>query len=97
METVLLCVMGTSLPPGIKVIGGIKELTGEEYGVYVKRILPGGVAYADGELNMVLSTTKSETSQKTMYLFYMLPYQTFEVLPPRFSSDGGIFLLWQLL
>ncbi|KAK2533490.1 syntaxin-binding protein 4-like [Columba guinea] len=32
---------------GIKVIGGIKELTGEEYGVYVKRILPGGVAYAD--------------------------------------------------
>lgn len=36
-------------PLGIKVIGGIKELTGEEYGVYVKRILPGGVAYADGE------------------------------------------------
>lgn len=35
--------------PGIKVIGGIKELTGEEYGVYVKRIIPGGVAYADGE------------------------------------------------
>ncbi|XP_021267104.1 neurabin-2-like isoform X2 [Numida meleagris] len=35
---------------GIKVIGGIKEITGEEYGVYVKRILPGGVAYADGRL-----------------------------------------------
>ncbi|XP_009945731.1 PREDICTED: syntaxin-binding protein 4-like [Leptosomus discolor] len=35
---------------GIKVIGGIKELTGEEYGVYVKRILPGGVAYTDGRL-----------------------------------------------
>uniref|UniRef100_A0A803WA58 PDZ domain-containing protein n=2 Tax=Ficedula albicollis TaxID=59894 RepID=A0A803WA58_FICAL len=35
---------------GIKVIGGIKELTGEEYGVYVKRILPGGVAHADGRL-----------------------------------------------
>ncbi|XP_010082541.1 PREDICTED: syntaxin-binding protein 4-like, partial [Pterocles gutturalis] len=34
----------------IKVIGGIKEPTGEEYGVYVKRILPGGVAYADGRL-----------------------------------------------
>uniref|UniRef100_A0A3Q3EMK7 Si:dkeyp-72e1.9 n=1 Tax=Labrus bergylta TaxID=56723 RepID=A0A3Q3EMK7_9LABR len=28
----------------IKVIGGVKELTGEEFGVYVKRILPGGVA-----------------------------------------------------
>ena len=40
---------GASHPPGIKVIGGIKELTGEEYGVYVKRILPGCVAYADGE------------------------------------------------
>ncbi|XP_074867205.1 syntaxin-binding protein 4-like [Carettochelys insculpta] len=35
---------------GVKVIGGIKELTREEYGVYVKRILPGGVAYADGRL-----------------------------------------------
>ncbi|XP_050762258.1 syntaxin-binding protein 4-like [Gymnogyps californianus] len=35
---------------GIKVIGGIKELAGEEYGVYVKRILPGGVAYVDGRL-----------------------------------------------
>ncbi|KAM6423980.1 syntaxin-binding protein 4-like isoform 2-T2 [Liasis olivaceus] len=35
---------------GIKVIGGIKEFTGEEYGVYVKRILPGGVAYIDGRL-----------------------------------------------
>ncbi|KAF7239266.1 Ras-associating and dilute domain-containing protein, partial [Varanus komodoensis] len=34
----------------IKVIGGIKEVNGEEYGVYVKRILPGGIAYADGRL-----------------------------------------------
>lgn len=66
--------MGTSFPPGIKVIGGIKELTGEEYGVYVKRILPGGVAYADGELNMAQSTTKSEKSQNPVYMFYMLPY-----------------------
>ncbi|XP_056607742.1 syntaxin-binding protein 4 isoform X2 [Triplophysa dalaica] len=35
---------------GIKVIGGVKELTGEEYGVYVKRILPGGIASNDGNL-----------------------------------------------
>ncbi|XP_077172116.1 syntaxin-binding protein 4-like isoform X2 [Paroedura picta] len=35
---------------GIKVIGGIREFTGEEYGVYVKRILSGGIAYADGRL-----------------------------------------------
>ncbi|KAG2455446.1 UBN1 protein, partial [Polypterus senegalus] len=34
----------------IKVIGGVKELTGEEYGVYVKRILPGGLASVDGHL-----------------------------------------------
>lgn len=33
---------------GIKVIGGVKELTGDEFGVYVKRILPGGLAAADG-------------------------------------------------
>ncbi|XP_062841067.1 syntaxin-binding protein 4 [Trichomycterus rosablanca] len=35
---------------GIKVIGGVKELTGEEFGVYVKRILPGGLASTDGLL-----------------------------------------------
>ncbi|XP_048465630.1 syntaxin-binding protein 4 [Rhincodon typus] len=35
---------------GIKVIGGLRELTGEEYGVYVKRILPGGLASVDGQL-----------------------------------------------
>ncbi|KAM9457418.1 syntaxin-binding protein 4 [Clarias gariepinus] len=35
---------------GIKVIGGVKEATGEEFGVYVKRILPGGLAATDGHL-----------------------------------------------
>ncbi|KAM5151787.1 syntaxin-binding protein 4-like [Mantella aurantiaca] len=35
---------------GIKVIGGLREFSREEYGVYVKRILPGGVAYSDGRL-----------------------------------------------
>ncbi|KAF6732820.1 Syntaxin-binding protein 4 [Oryzias melastigma] len=35
---------------GIKVIGGVKEQTGEEFGVYVKRVLPGGLASADGNL-----------------------------------------------
>ncbi|KAI4891544.1 hypothetical protein NFI96_027826, partial [Prochilodus magdalenae] len=35
---------------GIKVIGGVKELTGEEFGVYVKRILPGGLASSNGHL-----------------------------------------------
>ncbi|KAJ8364076.1 hypothetical protein SKAU_G00129070 [Synaphobranchus kaupii] len=35
---------------GIKVIGGIKELTGEEFGVYVKRILPSGLAASNGHL-----------------------------------------------
>ncbi|XP_031726945.1 syntaxin-binding protein 4 isoform X1 [Anarrhichthys ocellatus] len=35
---------------GIKVIGGVKELTGEEFGVYVKRILPGGLASSNGNL-----------------------------------------------
>ncbi|XP_060749082.1 syntaxin-binding protein 4 isoform X3 [Tachysurus vachellii] len=35
---------------GIKVIGGVKEVTGEEFGVYVKRILPGSLASAEGHL-----------------------------------------------
>ncbi|KAM9391621.1 LOW QUALITY PROTEIN: syntaxin-binding protein 4 [Pholidichthys leucotaenia] len=35
---------------GIKVIGGVKEVSGEEFGVYVKRILPGGLASTDGNL-----------------------------------------------
>lgn len=39
---------------GIKVIGGVKEVTGEEFGVYVKRILPGGLASIDGMLLLML-------------------------------------------
>ncbi|XP_072882574.1 syntaxin-binding protein 4 isoform X2 [Hemitrygon akajei] len=35
---------------GIKVIGGFKEQTGEEYGIYVKRILQSGIAASDGRL-----------------------------------------------
>ncbi|XP_059509573.1 syntaxin-binding protein 4 isoform X2 [Stegostoma tigrinum] len=35
---------------GIKIIGGFKEQTGEEYGVYVKRILQTGIAASDGRL-----------------------------------------------
>lgn len=31
--------------------GGVKELTGDEYGVYVKRILPGGLASSDGKFS----------------------------------------------
>ncbi|XP_041073001.1 syntaxin-binding protein 4 isoform X1 [Carcharodon carcharias] len=35
---------------GIKIIGGFKEQTGEEYGIYVKRILETGIAASDGRL-----------------------------------------------
>ncbi|XP_042248687.1 syntaxin-binding protein 4 isoform X6 [Thunnus maccoyii] len=44
------CIKELSSLAGIKVIGGVKELTGEEFGVYVKRILPGGLASSDGNL-----------------------------------------------
>lgn len=55
LQYVMLWLMGKQktenllLPTGIKVIGGVKELTGEEFGVYVKRILPGGLASSDGK------------------------------------------------
>ncbi|KAM3864034.1 syntaxin-binding protein 4 [Diretmus argenteus] len=35
---------------GIKVIGGVKETTGDDFGVYVKRVLSGGLASGDGNL-----------------------------------------------
>ncbi|XP_036384826.1 syntaxin-binding protein 4 [Megalops cyprinoides] len=35
---------------GVKIIGGYREFTGEEYGIYIKRVLPGGVAALDGRL-----------------------------------------------
>lgn len=40
-------------------IGGTKEFTGEEYGVYVKRILPGGVAYIDGKFLSLTSVARN--------------------------------------
>ncbi|KAM9336403.1 syntaxin-binding protein 4 [Symphorus nematophorus] len=35
---------------GVKIIGGYRELTGEEFGIYVKRVVGGGLAALDGRL-----------------------------------------------
>ncbi|XP_029977935.1 syntaxin-binding protein 4 isoform X1 [Sphaeramia orbicularis] len=35
---------------GVKVIGGYRELTGEEFGIYIKRVVVGGLAALDGRL-----------------------------------------------
>lgn len=91
--------MGCALPAGIKVIGGIKELTGEEYGVYVKRILPGGVAYADGEWNTGQSAMRCENSPDSGHLFHRFVsslVRYFGCLFGDFPVVGGIFLAWQL-
>lgn len=33
---------------GVKIIGGYREQSGEEFGIFIKRVLPGGVAAQDG-------------------------------------------------
>ncbi|XP_057215203.1 uncharacterized protein stxbp4 [Triplophysa rosa] len=35
---------------GVKIIGGYREQSGEEFGIFIKRVLPGGVAKQDGRL-----------------------------------------------
>ncbi|XP_051529930.1 syntaxin-binding protein 4-like isoform X1 [Myxocyprinus asiaticus] len=35
---------------GVKIIGGYREQSGEEFGIFIKRVLPGGVAAHDGRL-----------------------------------------------
>ncbi|KAG1955036.1 syntaxin-binding protein 4 isoform X2 [Pimephales promelas] len=35
---------------GVKIIGGYREQSGEEFGIFIKRVLPGGVAALDGRL-----------------------------------------------
>ncbi|XP_045924826.1 syntaxin-binding protein 4 [Micropterus dolomieu] len=35
---------------GVKIIGGYRELTGEEFGIYIKRVIGGGLAAMDGRL-----------------------------------------------
>ncbi|XP_067432358.1 syntaxin-binding protein 4 isoform X2 [Thunnus thynnus] len=35
---------------GVKIIGGYRELTGEEFGIYIKRVIAGGLAAVDGRL-----------------------------------------------
>lgn len=32
----------------MKIIGGYRELSGEEFGIFIKRVLPGGIAAQDG-------------------------------------------------
>ncbi|RMB95348.1 hypothetical protein DUI87_28335 [Hirundo rustica rustica] len=36
--------------PGVKIIGGYRAQTAEDYGIFIKRILPGGVAAVDSRL-----------------------------------------------
>lgn len=33
---------------GVKIVGGYRELTGEEFGIYIKRVVCGGLAALDG-------------------------------------------------
>lgn len=35
----------------MKIIGGYRELSGEEFGIFIKRVLPGGLAAQDGMLD----------------------------------------------
>ncbi|KAM3859667.1 syntaxin-binding protein 4 [Diretmus argenteus] len=35
---------------GVKIIGGYREFTGEEFGIYIKRVVTGGLAALDGRL-----------------------------------------------
>ncbi|XP_077358790.1 syntaxin-binding protein 4 isoform X2 [Festucalex cinctus] len=35
---------------GVKVIGGYKEMTGEDFGIFIKRVVAGGLAALDGRL-----------------------------------------------
>ncbi|XP_029619862.1 discs large homolog 1-like protein [Salmo trutta] len=35
---------------GVKIIGGYREQTREEFGIFIKRVLPGGLAAQDGRL-----------------------------------------------
>ncbi|XP_055085388.1 syntaxin-binding protein 4 [Periophthalmus magnuspinnatus] len=35
---------------GVKIIGGFREQTGEDFGIYVKRVVSGGLASVDGRL-----------------------------------------------
>lgn len=34
---------------GVKIIGGYREQTSEDYGIFIKRILPGGMAALDSK------------------------------------------------
>lgn len=35
---------------GVKIIGGYRELTGEDFGIYIKRVIAGGLAALDGNV-----------------------------------------------
>lgn len=43
---------------GVKIIGGYRELTGEEFGIFIKRVLPGGLASQDGMLILLIHYTQ---------------------------------------
>ena len=48
MLYVLMCLCVSSPHPGVKITGGYREITGEDFGVYIKRVVAGGLAAQDG-------------------------------------------------
>lgn len=48
---------------GVKIIGGYREQSGEEFGIFIKRVLPGGVAAQDGMSNFFLNLKLNDIIQ----------------------------------
>ncbi|KAF3704019.1 Syntaxin-binding protein 4 Syntaxin 4-interacting protein [Channa argus] len=53
---------------GVKIIGGYRELTGEEFGIYIKRVIAGGLAALDGKLTDTASSSSSSRSESPQLL-----------------------------
>jgi len=51
----------------VKIIGGYREQSGEEFGIFIKRVLPGGVAALDG----MFFLSKSPMNVFTLILWMM--------------------------
>ncbi|CAL8284219.1 unnamed protein product [Merluccius merluccius] len=66
---------------GVKITGGYREITGEEFGIYIKRVVAGGLAAQDGRLrsgDLILDVNNNSligvTNERAVEILRMASY-----------------------
>lgn len=77
---------------GVKIIGGYRELTGEEFGIYIKRVIAGGLAALDGSYSSGIFCGSVTTDTVIVPHFAFSPSVCLSLSVPGRLKSGDLIL-----